>query len=95
MGQHFDRPSRGYGSYNSAINGVSKYVNTHHPKLIQVQNKDANKWFSQLAVLMQTFLESIEVKHKKKKSFSASDFNANLVQDNWKAFKEWLKDLDK
>lgn len=87
----FHKRNFGYKGYATAINGIAKFQQEYHPSLIQV--KDPNQYLSKLGGLIQDFLEKQEIEYMKKKSYSAIDYNANLVQDNWKQFKEYLNKL--
>ena len=85
----FKKPSTGHKSYGSALNGVSLYIQNNHYELIK--SKEYSQLKSKLSKLLCKFLieKGLPIKNNGKQS--SSDFNANVVQQNWKAFKEWLR----
>lgn len=85
-----NRPRTGYKSYKSAINGVSKYVQDHFSNCIE-KTSSPPTFFKRLNLLMISFLKENNFEFKNGGSYSVMDYNANKVQDNWKEFKEWLK----
>ena len=89
----FNKPKFGYKGYATAINGIANFQQEHYPSLIQT--KDPNQYLSKLGGLIRHFLEISGIEYKKEKSYSAIDYNANLVQENWKQFKEYLKNSTK
>lgn len=86
----FKKPRFGHKSYHSAINGISKYINENHKELIP-KVKDPNQYFSWLGRFIKMFLIEEDLAFKSGKKHSVVDYNANIVQDNFKLFKEWIK----
>jgi len=85
----FDKPKHGHKSYDSALNGVAVYQQKNHKELIF--SKDGNQYFSKLGKLMIVFLKENDFDLKDNGSYSAIQYNANVVQENWAKFKEFLK----
>ena len=90
MKRKFDRPSNGHKSYNSAINGVALYVQSRDFEVIN-KCKDANQFASKLSKLMRRFLSDLNLPVKNNGHWKSSDYNANVIQDNWNEFKNWIE----
>lgn len=84
----FNRPNNGYGGFNSGLNGVANYLQKE--ERFRIGNKDANKFFSKLAELMINYLETNNLPFKNNKRYSSMDFNANVIQNDFHSFKEWI-----
>lgn len=89
--KRFHKPKFGYKGYATAINGIAKFQQDHYPSLIQT--KDGNQYFSKLGGIIRSYLEQKGVEYKKEKNYHAVDYNANLVQENWNDFKQYLQKL--
>lgn len=87
----FNRPSSGHKSYNSAINGVAKFIQTRDFSVLG-NIKDPNQFGSKLNKLMRRFLKENNLKCFDNQKFKSHDLNANLVQDNFDKFKRWIND---
>ena len=87
--KRFKRPATGHKSYESALNGIMKYIQTNKPLLIP--KVEVNKQFTLLNGLLIVFLKEKELTFRNTNSTANMYFNANLVQDNFKLFKHWLK----
>lgn len=86
----FNKPNYGYKSYHSAINGVANYI--QNEERFRLKNNESGKFFSKLADLMIIYLSEKKLNFKNNKKFSSMDFNANIIQEDFKTFKKWLED---
>jgi hypothetical protein len=85
----FNRHSYGHKSYHSSFNGILNYIQSNHSDSIP-KTKDVNQYFSKVKKLMRRFLRERKLKIKDNNSDGAGDFNANVIQNNFDAFKEFL-----
>ena len=85
----FNKPNYGYKSYHSAINGISNYI--QNEERFRLKNNEGGKFFSKLADLMIIYLSEKKLNFKNNKKFSSMDFNANIIQEDFKTFKKWLE----
>ena len=88
----FKRPYTGHKSQESAFNGVCVYIQTKFPNVIE-KTKDTNKLFSQIRKLMIKYLEFKGIDHKTKLSYTDGNYNANLIQNDFKSFVGYLKTI--
>jgi len=88
----FKRPHTGHKSQESAFNGVASFIQLKFPNVIEKTN-DPNKLFSQIRKLMIKYLEFKGIDHKTKLSNIDGDYNANLIQNDFKSFIEYLKTI--
>lgn len=91
MANKFNKPSWGHKSYNSAINGVAKYFQAQKPDFFG--KVDGNQFFSKLNQLMIKFLKEHNFDHRNSKKHSAHDYNANVIQSNWVAWKAYVENV--
>ena len=85
----FNKPNYGYKSYHSAINGIANYI--QNEERFRLKNNEGSKFFNNLADLMIKYLSEKNLKFKNNKKFSSMDFNANIIQEDFKTFKKWLE----
>ncbi|WP_439132399.1 hypothetical protein [Polaribacter sp.] len=88
----FNKPSYGHKSYNSAYNGILNYIQDNHQDVIP-KTKDVNQYFSKVNKLIRKFLKSKNLKVKDNGSSNSAHFNANVIQENWKEFKQYLEEI--
>ena len=86
----FNKPNYGYKSYHSAINGIANYI--QNEERFRLKNNEGGKFFNKLADLMIIYLSEKKLNFKNNKKFSSMDFNANIIQEDFKTFKKWLED---
>lgn len=86
----FNRPYTGHKSVESAFNGVASYVQIKYPKVL-TKTKDPNQIFSQIRKLMIRYLQERNIPHDPKLSQAAGNYNANLIQNDFTQFVEYLK----
>lgn len=88
----FNKPYKGYGSYQSAVNGIANYIQNYERFRI---SGNPNMFFNKLSDLMILYLSEKKLKFRNNKKISSMYFNANMIQENFKNFKQWLDDNDK
>lgn len=88
----FNRPYTGHKSIESAFNGVASYIQLKHPEIL-TKTKDPNQLFSQIRKLMIKYLQARNIPHNPKLSHSAGNYNANLIQNDFAQFVEYLKQI--
>lgn len=89
MSKKFNRPYSGHKSYESAFNGVALYIQGNFKNLLTGNN---NRVFSEVNEVMRNYLKEKGLKAKENNKSSSMDFNANVIQNDWKSFKNWLKE---
>lgn len=77
-----------YGSKQTSLNGVWVYIQN---KGYIVETKDPNVLASRISKLMREYLKENNLKVVDNGSYFAQDRNAETIQQDFKAFKKWLK----
>lgn len=84
------RPAYGHASRSSAFNGVLMWMYKNQTDQM-AHCKNANQSFAYANDQMVKFLQHINIKHEDGQSDKSRSFNANKVQDHWKAFIKFIK----
>lgn len=92
MGKIFKRPSFGHKSYDSALNGIINYTFNNDNSIFK--GLDGNQRRKKVGLIMKGFLRYMKIEHRIKGNEKDLRYNANLVQNNFKEYKKYLKDLE-
>ena len=76
----------------SSLVGIVNYQQKYYPELIV--RVSGRGYYNKLSEIIRQFLKSLNnIPFKDEDTFTALYYNAGLVQDNWKQFKEFLTNL--
>ncbi len=92
--KHFKKPARGHKSYESAYNGICKYIERIRCDLF-VDCKDCNQGFSKVGSIVRVFLTIKNIEHRKGKRYEDVVFNCNLAQEYFNEFKVFIQNYSK